>query len=72
MLLVLLLLFTERKCGKYLFLCQQENQFGVKVESWSAPSPSPASPHTSGTMRMEANTEKLIFPNSQVCNEGFG
>lgn len=53
------------------FFCQQENQFGVKVESWFAPSPFPASPHTSGTMRMAANTEKLIFPNSQVCPEGL-
>lgn len=71
MLFALLLLFTERKCEKYLLFCQQENQFGVKVESWFAPSLFPVSSHTSGTMRMEANTERLIFQNSQVWNEGL-
>lgn len=61
----------RRKCRKYLFLRKQENQFGVKAESWFVPSRFPVSLRTSGMMRMETNTGRLIFQNSQVCNEGL-
>lgn len=52
------------------FLCKQENQFGVKVESWFVLNPFPVSLRTSGMMKMGANTGRLIFQNSQVCDEG--
>lgn len=41
------------------------------MESWFVPSLFPVSLHTSGMMRMEANTGRHIFQNSQVCNEGL-
>lgn len=52
-----------------LFICKQANQFGGKAVSWFVPSLCPVSLHTSGMMRMEINTGKLIFQNSQVRSE---
>ncbi|KAM9194742.1 acetoacetyl-CoA synthetase isoform 2-T2 [Dugong dugon] len=45
---------------------RKERQSGVRAGSWCAPSPSPASPRTSGMTRMGASTGKPISPNSQV------
>lgn len=52
------------------FFCKQGSQFGVKVESWFVLNLFPVNLRTSGMMRMEANTGRLIFQNSQVCNQG--
>lgn len=41
------------------------------MESWFVPSLFPVSLRTSGMMRMEANTGRHIFQNSQVRNEGL-
>ncbi|XP_059105013.1 acetoacetyl-CoA synthetase isoform X2 [Peromyscus eremicus] len=39
---------------------------GERVASWCAPSPSPASPRTSGTTRTAASTGRRTSPNSRV------
>lgn len=45
-----------------VFVCDQVHLCGGTVGSLSAWSQSPASQHTSGTMRMGANTTKPTFP----------
>ncbi|XP_072578770.1 acetoacetyl-CoA synthetase isoform X2 [Vulpes vulpes] len=45
---------------------RKERQSGARVVSWCAPSRSPASPHTSGTMRTGTSTGRRISPDSQV------
>ncbi|KAM6156266.1 acetoacetyl-CoA synthetase isoform 2-T2 [Rhynchocyon petersi] len=45
---------------------RKERRCGGRAASWCAPSPSPASPRTSGTMRTGASTGRPTSPGSQV------